>query len=658
MPDIWEIALAGLQSEAASLTQDQPLDIWDQALAEYEPEPQRLPEVSLREPGPAGMPGGAPIVTEFLPEGQAPPERYPEVSLPPIERAPSAFPPIQMPPPPAPEPQPLQPMHPPAMIPPEAEPYRPSYDYMADIQGVTPPQGPPVVEPPYGAPLTPREEWVKEYIRLNAPISPYGDVKYIPPDRSEGPLYLNIAGLKIPEPGQYIEDTINAVTAGLTRTGAAGIRGLAAAAPFRFGGVQGGRPVQPFQGETPGASYLRMKQEPLVLESQQEAERAQQEVPLWARNKLWTQAGEQVGGFAPMLAAGGMAGLVAASQNLGGRVDSAFKANKAKGMTDDQAAQAATEESIASAAAGEISWTVLPGPAKSLFDRLVIDKLANTTLKRVAGGTLKRFVAGRVAKATEGYAVGASVQAAENVATGRPVYEGVHEAGSALAMANVFFPGGKTAREIASGKLDLSKPENFHAVDVVVPLRAGERGAIPIGKFIAKPGEKLTSVDSSGRQHTGELDPNLRVEPGLIDMRAVEEDAPGLLREKPYYVPAKLGEVGLDPKTVKGEKRGYKTFIMYLAAHKQAGLGINVCKFATVECSGGCLGKGGMGSFDSVKSARVNKTKFFHYDQDRFLAKLDRDITREKAKARAAGFNFAIRLNGTSDILWENSGIM
>jgi hypothetical protein len=217
-----------------------------------------------------------------------------------------------------------------------------------------------------------------------------------------------------------------------------------------------------------------------------------------------------------------------------------------------------------------------------------------------------------------------------------------------------------------SKDLDLSKPENFNAVDLAVPVKgtlkhpgATERGGIPIGRF-----RKLTSVDSSGRRHTGKLDPSLRVEPQLADMRSVTEDAPGQLRERPYYVPSKLGEVGLDPKTVKGEKKGFKTFIMYLAAHTQAGIEtaagklLNVCKFATKECSGGCLGRGGMGSFDSVKSARANKTRFFHYDEPRFMGKLDRDITREKAKARAARFNFAIRLNGTSDVLWEQKGIM
>jgi hypothetical protein len=199
-------------------------------------------------------------------------------------------------------------------------------------------------------------------------------------------------------------------------------------------------------------------------------------------------------------------------------------------------------------------------------------------------------------------------------------------------------------------KLDLSKPENFNAVDKVVPVKDAP--------------DQLTSVDSSGERHLGTVDPSLRVEPGLIDMREVDEAAPGQLSEKPFKVPPALGEVGLDPKTVKGEKKGFKTFIMYLTAatgakiRTAAGKLLDVCKFRTKECTGGCLGHGGMGSFDKVKAARANKTRFFHYDEDRFMAKLDKDLTREKTKARAAGYNFAVRLNGTSDILWETKGIM
>src|SRR5262249_40571290 len=95
----------------------------------------------------------------------------------------------------------------------------------------------------------------------------------------------------------------------------------------------------------------------------------------------------------------------------------------------------------------------------------------------------------------------------------------------------------------------------------------------------------------------------------------------------------------------------------YLAAHEQSGV-TNGGKFATKACAGACLGKGGMGTFDSVKEGRINKTKDWHYNPELFLQQMDRGITRAKINAKAEGVDLAIRLNGTSDILWEKTGIM
>ena len=221
--------------------------------------------------------------------------------------------------------------------------------------------------------------------------------------------------------------------------------------------------------------------------------------------------------------------------------------------------------------------------------------------------------------------------------------------------------------------LDLSNPENFTAVDQVVTLKhpgAKERGGIPIGKFagrIPKAGDKLTSVDSSGERHTGEFDPSIKLEPAFVESGTVQADPSGVElspAEPPYKVPPRLGEIGLDPKTVKGEKKGFKTFIMYLTAATGArirdvhGKLVDMCKFRTENCTAGCLGLDGMGSMDSVRDARANKTRFFYHDEDKFLAKLDKELATQKRAQRAAGFNFAVRLNGTSDVLWEKKGIM
>ena len=182
-------------------------------------------------------------------------------------------------------------------------------------------------------------------------------------------------------------------------------------------------------------------------------------------------------------------------------------------------------------------------------------------------------------------------------------------------------------------RLDLSKPEDFVLVD----------RAVPVG------GDLLASVDSGGQQHTGPVDPKLNFDPKLLEVSPPQGEQ--------YRRAGSLLGTGTDPKTVKGEPFGYRTHIMYLTAEKGSGV-INVCKFATKDCAGACLGKGGMGTFDNVKLARLNKTKFWHYDPDIFYAKLDREITQAKANAKADGMEFAVRLNGTSDILWEKSGLM
>lgn len=116
--------------------------------------------------------------------------------------------------------------------------------------------------------------------------------------------------------------------------------------------------------------------------------------------------------------------------------------------------------------------------------------------------------------------------------------------------------------------------------------------------------------------------------------------------------PKKLLGVGTDPKTVKGEKNGVLTGIMYLAPHKLSG--INVCPMAELAgCAAPCLNTAGRGRMSNVQAARVRKTRFFHEDREGFLALLRKEISRVVRKAKREGKVPMIRLNGTSDIRWE-----
>ena len=104
-------------------------------------------------------------------------------------------------------------------------------------------------------------------------------------------------------------------------------------------------------------------------------------------------------------------------------------------------------------------------------------------------------------------------------------------------------------------------------------------------------------------------------------------------------------------KTLKGEKFGYRTYILHLAPSNLSGK--NTCAGASNGCAAACLNTSGLGCTQSVQTARINRTKFFHGDQEAFMLKLADEIQRGIKSARNAGKIPAFRLNGTSDIVWE-----
>lgn len=105
-------------------------------------------------------------------------------------------------------------------------------------------------------------------------------------------------------------------------------------------------------------------------------------------------------------------------------------------------------------------------------------------------------------------------------------------------------------------------------------------------------------------------------------------------------------------KTLKGGKLGYKTGILHLAPAKLSGY--NVCPKASVQCAAACLNTSGMGAFSTVQEARIRKTVAFFEDRDNFLATLVKDIRALVKSAERDNMIPCVRLNGTSDIRWEN----
>lgn len=114
--------------------------------------------------------------------------------------------------------------------------------------------------------------------------------------------------------------------------------------------------------------------------------------------------------------------------------------------------------------------------------------------------------------------------------------------------------------------------------------------------------------------------------------------------------------VGADAKTVKGQKKGYLTGILYMAPHTLGG-GKSLCPFSTAGCRSVCLYSAGRGAFNSVQQARIKKTQLFLGNPTAFVSRLHDDIDSLMREARKKGLIPAVRLNGTTDILWEKHGI-
>jgi len=113
----------------------------------------------------------------------------------------------------------------------------------------------------------------------------------------------------------------------------------------------------------------------------------------------------------------------------------------------------------------------------------------------------------------------------------------------------------------------------------------------------------------------------------------------------------KLLTVG-NTKTVKGEAMGYMTFIMHLAPSTLSGY--NTCPMASKGCAAACLNTAGRGRFTATQEARIRKTRWFFEDRATFMAQLVKDIQAAIRKAERETMIPVFRLNGTSDIRWEN----
>ena len=118
-----------------------------------------------------------------------------------------------------------------------------------------------------------------------------------------------------------------------------------------------------------------------------------------------------------------------------------------------------------------------------------------------------------------------------------------------------------------------------------------------------------------------------------------------------------------NPKLMKGEKKGYLSFVLHLSPANVSGY--ETCPKRTTGCTAACLntaGRGGMfkkgESTNMIQEARKRKTRMFFEQREQFLADLEADIRLGIKQAEKKGMIPVFRLNGTSDIAWEKYGII
>lgn len=116
--------------------------------------------------------------------------------------------------------------------------------------------------------------------------------------------------------------------------------------------------------------------------------------------------------------------------------------------------------------------------------------------------------------------------------------------------------------------------------------------------------------------------------------------------------PKRLFNVDRNAKTVKGRKRQYMTAILYLAPAKTSGY--QTCPKASEGCKEACLNTAGHGAMHVNQIRRIRKTRYFFQQRQDFMLHLERELAHLTKKAAREGMELVVRLNGTSDILWEH----
>ena len=104
-------------------------------------------------------------------------------------------------------------------------------------------------------------------------------------------------------------------------------------------------------------------------------------------------------------------------------------------------------------------------------------------------------------------------------------------------------------------------------------------------------------------------------------------------------------------KTAKSAGQGDDTKILHLAPAKESGF--EVCSSRSKGCTAACLFTAGRGRMDPVKQARIRRTIMWFQERDAFKQAILTELQAFVKRCKKRGTLPAVRMNGTSDLLWE-----
>ena len=114
-------------------------------------------------------------------------------------------------------------------------------------------------------------------------------------------------------------------------------------------------------------------------------------------------------------------------------------------------------------------------------------------------------------------------------------------------------------------------------------------------------------------------------------------------------------------KAAKASGYGYLNAVHYMAPFDLGGVG-NLCSHASAQCIALCLGHySGQASMvtnletdtNAARESRKLKAQLFMRSRGDYMNRLARDIVKLDAQATREGIKLCVRLNGSTDIVWE-----